>query len=240
MSLLSFDSVVKAYGGLRPLRLKRLDVAAGEIVGLSGFDRASAEVFANLAMGATLPDEGTVVAFGRATSDIADGDEWLSSLDRFGIVSERVVLLEQFTPLQNIAMALTLGVEPMSEQVRAQAEGFARDAGLPPGDWERPLAGTTVATRHRVRLARALAAAPRVLLVEHPVAGVAADDVAPLADDLRRAAGVRELAMVVLAAEPEHAAPFAPRTLKLNGGTGELTGTGRGLLKRVFGVGRLG
>jgi ABC-type transporter Mla maintaining outer membrane lipid asymmetry ATPase subunit MlaF len=237
MSVISIQSVVKAYGGLRPLRLKRLEVVAGEVVGLAGFDKTTAEVFANLVMGATLPDEGTVRAFGRATSDIADSDEWLATLDRFGIVSERVVLLDQFTPLQNIAMALTLEVEPMPADVRAQAEGFGRESGLAAADFDLPLSGTTVAVRHRVRLARALAAAPRVLLVEHPVAGVDAGDIGPLADDLKRAAAGRQLAMVVLAAEPEHARPFAPRTLTLNGGTGELTGTGRGILKRMFGVG---
>jgi ABC-type uncharacterized transport system ATPase subunit len=235
MSLISFESVVKSYGGLRPLRLKRLDVGDGEVVGLAGFDKATTEVFANLVMGATLPDLGTVRAFGRATSDIADSDDWLATLDRFGIVSERVVLLEQFTPLQNIAMALTLEVEPMPAGVRTETEGFAREAGLGVDHWDLPLAGTTVAIRHRVRLARALAASPRVLLVEHPVAGLEPADIAPLAEDLKRAAAARGLAMVVLAAEPEYATPFAPRTLALNGGTGELTETGRGLLKRIFG-----
>ena len=235
MLLISFDSVVKAYGGLRPLRLKRLEVGAGEIVGLAGFDKTTAEVFANLVMGATLPDEGTVRAFGRATADIADGDDWLATLDRFGIVSERVVLLDQFTPLQNIAMALTLEVEPMPADVRTQVERHAREAGLSADQWDMPLAGTTVAIRHRVRLARALAASPRVLLVEHPVAGLEAGDIAPLAEDLKRAAAAHGLAMVVVTAEPEQAAPFAPRTLALNGGTGELTETGRGLLKRIFG-----
>lgn len=235
MSLISFESVVKSYGGLRPLRLARLDVREGEVVGLTGFDATTAEVFANLVMGATLPDQGTVHAFGRATSDIADSDEWLATLDRFGIVSERVVLLEQFTPLQNIAMAMTLDVEPMPADVRAEAEGFAREAGLKFQQWDLPLSGTTVAIRHRVRLARALAASPRVLLVEHPVAGLEAAEIAPLAEDLRRAAAARGLAMVVLAAEPAHATPFAPRALTLNGGTGELTEVGRGLLKRLFG-----
>lgn len=235
MPVLLLESVVKSYGGLRPLRLKRLALDAGDVVGLAGFDTASAEVFANLVMGATLPDEGTVRVFGRATSDIADSDEWLAALDRFGIVSERVVLLDQFTPLQNIAMSLTLEVEPIPDEVRAAAEGFAREAGLTTAEWDLPLAGTTVAIRHRVRLARALAASPAVLLVEHPVAGVEQGDVAKLAADLTRAAMSRQLAMIVLAAEPEHATPFVERVLRLNGGTGELTESRKGLLGRILG-----
>ena len=58
----------KEYGGLRPLRIAELRVAAGERVAILGFDQPSAEVFVNLATGATLPDAGEVSVFGRATS----------------------------------------------------------------------------------------------------------------------------------------------------------------------------
>ena len=74
-----------------------------------------------------------------------------------------------------------------------------------------------------------------VLLVEHPTAGLDSAEVTGLARDLARVAAARELAVVVLAAEADAAAPFAPRVLTLNGGTGELTETGRGLLKKLFG-----
>ena len=99
-----------------------------------GFDQTTAEVFVNLATGATLPEEGTVRVFGRATSEIADSADWLATVDRFGIVSERVVLLEQFTPLQNIAMSLTLDVDPLPADVRRRAEGWR----VRPGSTTRP------------------------------------------------------------------------------------------------------
>ena len=116
--ILEFSDISKAYGGLRPLRLRALSITPGIVVALAGFDQTTAEVFVNLATGATLPEEGTVRVFGRATSEIADSADWLATVDRFGIVSERVVLLEQFTPLQNIAMSLTLDVEPLPADVR--------------------------------------------------------------------------------------------------------------------------
>ena len=55
--VLALDAVIKAYGGLRPLRLRQLRVEAGEQVGLAGFDQVTAELFVNLVTGATLPDE---------------------------------------------------------------------------------------------------------------------------------------------------------------------------------------
>ena len=233
--VLRFSSVTKNYGGLRPLRLRHLDIDPGAVVGLAGFDQTTAEVFVNLATGATLPEEGTVEAMGRATKSIGDSDEWLAMVDRFGIISERVVLLEHFTPLQNIAMSLTLDVEPLGGDARAQAEMLAREAGLDGDVLERPVADSAVSLRHRVRLARALAASPSVLLVEHPMAGLDSAEVTGLARDLARVASARELAVVVLAAEAGAAAPFAPRVLTLNGGTGELAETGRGFLKKLFG-----
>lgn len=233
--LIAISGVSKQYGGLRPLRLARLEVAAGEVIGLAGFDKTTAEVFVNLVTGATLPDEGDVRVFGRATADIVDSDDWLATVDRFGIVSERVVLLEQFTPLQNIAMSLTLDLEPLSGEVRAEAEALACLAGLDGERLERPVEGASAALRVRVRLARALATWPAVLLAEHPLAGLEPAEAAPLAAHLRAAAEARGLAVIVLAAEPGAASPFASRVLTLNGGTGELAESRTGLLGRLLG-----
>ena len=236
MKLLEFTSVSKAYGGLRPLRLKRLAVEEGAILAIAGFDATSAEVFVNLATGATLPEEGTVSVLGRPTADITDSDDWLATVDRFGIISERVVLLEQFSPLQNVAMALTLDVEPIPGDVREQAAALAAEAGLSGDDAVRPLTDSRVAVRHRVRLARALAASPSVLLVEHPLAGLDRDEAGHLAADLHRVATTRNVAVVVLAADPSTATPFADRVLQLNGATGELTDArGRGILEKLAG-----
>ena len=232
--ILEFSGISKTYGGLRPLRLRALSITPGFVVALAGFDQTTAEVFVNLATGATLPEEGTVRVFGRATSEIADSADWLATVDRFGIVSERVVLLEQFTPLQNIAMSLTLDVEPLPADVRQRAEQLAREAGVDGDAFDRQVGGGGVGLRHRVRLARALATSPAVLLIEHPVAGLEAHEIAPLASDIARAAATREVAVIVLAAEASTAAPFATQVLTLNGGTGELTETRRtGILEKL-------
>lgn len=220
--ILELSDVSKAYGGLRPLRVRALTLGAGGVLGLAGFDQQTAEVFVNLVTGATLPEEGTVTVFGRATSAIADSAEWLAMVDRFGIVSDRVVLLEQFTPLQNIAMSLTLDVEPVAPDVAAEAASLGREVGLTEETLSQPVADSGIAVRHRVRLARALATSPAVLLIEHPVSGLEPREIDALAADLARAAAARQLAVVVLGADPLTVAPFAPRVLVLNGGTGEL------------------
>jgi ABC-type transporter Mla maintaining outer membrane lipid asymmetry ATPase subunit MlaF len=232
--ILELCNISKAYGGLRPLRLRALSVMPGSVTALAGFDQTTAEVFVNLVTGATLPEEGTVRVFGRATSEIADSADWLATVDRFGIVSERVVLLDQFTPLQNIALSLTLDVEPLPADVRERVEGLARAAGLDVQAFDRPVGDSGVGLRHRVRLARALATSPAVLLIEHPVAGLEPLEVGPLASDITRAAAIGAMAVIVLAADASTATPFATQVLTLNGGTGELTEARRtGLLGKL-------
>ena len=126
----SSRDVSKTYGGLRPLANPRaVGRCRAASSALAGFDQTTAEVFVNLVTGATLPEEGTVRVFGRATAEIADSADWLATVDRFGIVSERVVLLEQFTPLQNIAMSLTLDVEPLPPTCGSVSTGWRARSG---------------------------------------------------------------------------------------------------------------
>ena len=61
-----------------------------------------------LLTGALLPDAGDVQLFGKSTRDVGDSDAWLAMLDGVGILTDRAVLIEQFTVEQNIAMPFTL------------------------------------------------------------------------------------------------------------------------------------
>src|SRR5215208_7382903 len=128
--LLELRQVRKDYGALRPLRLRELQVAPGALVALLGLDAPAAQMFVNLVTGATLPDAGQVHVFGFDTAAITDGDEWLRTLDRFGILSDRAVLLEELTVAQNLAMTLTLAIDPIPADVRATVGSLARDVGL--------------------------------------------------------------------------------------------------------------
>jgi ABC-type transporter Mla maintaining outer membrane lipid asymmetry ATPase subunit MlaF len=234
--VVELDNVIKPYGGLRPLRLRHLTVGEGDRVAIAGLDQTTAEVFVNLVTGATVPDQGVIRVFGRATTDIADSTDWLATVDRFGIVSERVVLLEQYSLGQNIAMSLTLDLDPLPDDARRDVEALGAEVGLSPDDLARPVQEAGAALRHRARLARAIATGPSTLLVEHPAAGLIAEEMTGLAADLSRVAGARRLAVIVLSASADLGRPFVERLLILNAATGELTEERRGVLKRLFGV----
>ena len=148
---LELSGVSKSYGGLRPLRIHQLTVAAGEHVALIGLDQPMAEVFINLVTGASLPERGDVNVFGRPTAAIADSAEWLAVVDRFGIVTERAVFLEALTLLQNLAVPLTLDIEPLPDDVASRTAELARELDIPQAQWELPVGRLDAATRTRAR-----------------------------------------------------------------------------------------
>jgi ABC-type transporter Mla maintaining outer membrane lipid asymmetry ATPase subunit MlaF len=222
-ALIELSDVSKAYGALRPLRIARLSVAAGESVAIIGLDQPGAEVFLNLLTGATLPDRGGIQVFGRSTSAIADSTEWLAFVDRFGIVSERAVLLEGLSVAQNLAVPYTLEIEPPPDDVRAKIEALAEEVGIDAGAWSRAIREIDAAARARVRLARALALDPAVLLVEHLSAGLPREQAAPLGASIRRVAGRRGAAVITATADLEFARAVASRVLRLEPATGTLS-----------------
>jgi ABC-type transporter Mla maintaining outer membrane lipid asymmetry ATPase subunit MlaF len=226
--VLEIQDVSKGYGGLRPLRIRSLGLQPGERVTIGGVDAGAGELFVSLVTGASLPDAGEIRVFGRSTREIASGEEWLDSLDRFGIVSPRAVLLEGSTLLQNLAMPFTLEIDPVPDAIGRRAEALARQCGIEPA-WLGTIAGELPSdVRVRAHLARALALLPALLIVEHPTLGVAAGARRPLAADMVRASAGANVAALVLTSDDEFARIVAPRNLTLHGATGELKPLGRG------------
>jgi polar amino acid transport system ATP-binding protein len=224
--VLELTDVSKDYHGLRPLRIARLSVDAAEQVALLGFDQMTAELFINLVTGASLPDRGSIRLFGRATADIASSDDWLTLVDRIGIVSRRAVMLESMTVVQNLAMPYTLDIEPPSPEIRGRAIALAAEIGLPDSSLDRPIAELRPLDAMLVRIARALALDPSLVLFEHPTAVVARDDIADLAARCRAVASKRNIATVILTADREFAAAAASRVLTLEPATGRLNAGG--------------
>jgi ABC-type transporter Mla maintaining outer membrane lipid asymmetry ATPase subunit MlaF len=211
----------KNYGGLRPLRLSALSVMPGERVALVGLDAPAAEVLVNLLTGAILPDQGDVHVLGRATSAIADADDWLSTLDRIGMVSARAVLAGELTVAQSIAMAFTLSLDPIPETVLTDVRRLACEAGLSGSHLDQRVADAAPLVKAQCRLARALAQRPSVLLLEHANALVPIEP-AVFGRAIAALAKGRGLALIALTADEAFARSVADRVLALNVATGDV------------------
>ncbi len=187
-----------------------------------GFDQVSAEVFVNLATGATLPIRArSACSAGRLRPSTTAPTGSPRSIG-FGIVSDRAVLLDRFTVIQNLAMPFTLEIEPPPDDVRIRAESLAREVGLPEPAWGRAIAELNAASLARVRLGRALALDPEVLLLEHISATLDRDDVQRFGAEVRAIATSRGIALVVATADEVFARAVATRVLTLEPSTGRL------------------
>ncbi len=223
--VLEMRAVVKDYRGLRPLRVAALTVHAGDRLVIEGLDRAAAETFVNLVNGAYVPDAGTVRVFGVSTADITTDTVWLASLDRFGMVTERAVLLEGAPLDQNLALPFSLELDPMPEELRARVRLLASELELDEVTLAQRAGETSAAVRARVHLARALALDPQVLLMEHPTAALDRADARPYAELVRRVAEARALTLIAVSNDRELADIVATASLKLNPGSGVLSST---------------
>jgi predicted ABC-type transport system involved in lysophospholipase L1 biosynthesis ATPase subunit len=201
------------------------------VLTLTGFDAAAAEILVHLVTGAALPDQGEVTLFGTNTRSITDADAWLRSLDGMGLMSHRAVLIDALSVLQNVAMPLTLDVDPIDPAYLPAAESLAREAGIPASSWDQPLGRVDPELNLRVRLARAVAPDPKLLIAEHPSAALPRDAAPRVAADVARIARSRAAALVTLTADPVWADAVGGDVLTLQPGSGELV-SGGGFVER--------
>jgi ABC-type transporter Mla maintaining outer membrane lipid asymmetry ATPase subunit MlaF len=214
--------VTKDFGGLRPLRLKDLEVHGHQSIALLGFDQAMAEVFVNLITGAVLPDTGSITVFGQQTSAISDAQAWVHTLDQFGLISERAVMLDQLTTEQNLALPMSLRIESMPDEVRDRVRVIATEVGLSDAELGSQVATLPPLARQRLRLGRALALSPGVLLGEHPNAPLSPEDARAFASVFAEVVASRRIASVVVTASHEFAAAVSSQVFTLQPSTGVL------------------
>lgn len=164
--------IQKHFGEPQPLVIRDLTIRASDRFALPDLNTGAAEILINLITGASLPEQGTVRVDGHDTRDIATDTDWLASLDRFGIVTARAVLIGPLPIAANLALPLTLTIDPMSAETRAAVEVLAERVGLPSSRLDAKASTLTPAEQVRVHLARALAPKPQLVLLEHPTAAI--------------------------------------------------------------------
>jgi len=193
--VLSVENVTLRFGGLTALSDLSLTLAAGELAGVIGPNGAGKTSLFNVLTGVYRPTEGSVRAFGRPLDGLKPFE--VASL---GVVRtfQNIRLFKELSVLDNVRLALharqgpsvasTLVARPQAardeEAIRGQAlhllgrmdlagKAAERAGGLPYGE------------QKRLEIARALAAEPRVLLLDEPAAGMNPSESAWLKEAIR-------------------------------------------------------
>jgi branched-chain amino acid transport system ATP-binding protein/branched-chain amino acid transport system permease protein len=200
---LELDNVSKNFGGLQALRDVSFRVAPGSIHALIGPNGAGKTTLINVITGFYRTDSGAVLINGQAAN--------ISSMHgaaRRGIVRtfQTIKLFGEMTVLEHVLIGLAchsgagftlLGRVRAREQAAsnlAAARELIALVGLSRFE-QTPSSALAYGHRRLLEIARALAVQPKVLLLDEPAAGLITEEIASLAEIIRklRAAGMTVL-----------------------------------------------
>ncbi len=205
-SILEVRDVSVRFGGLTALDAVSLTVAPGQVVGVIGPNGAGKTTLLNVLCGFIRPDEGHVLIDGRAHRNLRP-----HRLAGLGVARtmQGVGLFERLSAIENVmtgadcratagfwSALLGLPRSDRDERRLRQEASQALDrvgAGGVADSWPGEL---PYGMRKRVALARALAARPKLLLLDEPASGLAEDELNELGGLIRELTGEMSLVIV--------------------------------------------
>ncbi|HEY3346468.1 MAG TPA: ABC transporter ATP-binding protein [Nitrospirota bacterium] len=206
--LLALTSLTKRFGGLRALEDVHFTVGAGEIVGLIGPNGAGKTTLFNCVTGVTPPTEGDVFFDGKTVTGKSPHEITSLGMAR---TFQNIRLFAGMTALENVmvgrharskagivgAIVRPPAVVAEEAAIREKATEILDFVGLSrfSGEWASSLA---YGVQRRLEIARALAAEPKLLLLDEPAAGMNPQESASL---IQLISAIREKGIAILLIE---------------------------------------
>jgi branched-chain amino acid transport system ATP-binding protein len=194
-AILQIQDVSKRFGGLQALAHITFDLPKGQILGLIGPNGAGKTTLFNCINGIYSPEEGRVTFRG---NEITGWKPY--HVARLGLARTHQIVqpLEELTVLENVMAGACFGHEQRS---LGEAERIADEVLVFVGlaDWRDALAASlNVAQKKRLELARALAARPRLLLLDEVLAGLNTTEITEMVEVVRQ---IRDQGVTILIIE---------------------------------------
>ncbi|WP_144632567.1 ABC transporter ATP-binding protein [Bordetella genomosp. 13] len=188
MPALQAEGLVKRFGALLATDHVSLTLRPGEIHALIGPNGAGKSTLIHLLSGTLPADAGTLMVAGTDVSGMGAHQRVAAGLSRSYQITN---IFKSFSVLDNLLLAVQAHAgssfrfwrprhreEALYEQARALARQCALDVGL----LGRPAGTLPHGEQRKLEFALALAARPRVLLLDEPMAGMGPDETLRLAD----------------------------------------------------------
>jgi putative ABC transport system ATP-binding protein len=170
VNVVEMEDVVKVYGTgtteVRALDRVSLQVAAGELVALTGPSASGKSTLLHLAGGLDRPTSGRVVVGGQDLGTLSPAELARVRRARVGYVFQRYNLVASLTAVENVMLPLELGGVP-SRQARPAAVAALERVGLSP-PFDRFPDDLSGGEQQRVGIARAIAGDRAVVLADEP------------------------------------------------------------------------
>ncbi len=164
--LLQMQKITKTFPGVQALRDVDLTLHAGEVLALLGENGAGKSTLIKVLAGAHLPDRGCIAIGGKAASIRSPHDARLAGIS---VIYQELNLVPTLTAAENLFLGQESGLLLRRRWERARAENlFARlGVQIPPRALCRDL---SIAQQQIVEIAKALASACRILVLDEPSA----------------------------------------------------------------------
>ena len=192
--ILSVTDIYKHFGGVVAVKDISFDIQAGKAIGLMGPNGAGKSTLLNLISGEYKPDSGTVAFKGHDITGLAPHRICHLGIARTYQIPQPFVNL---TALQNLIVAAEYGRGLGKNAAENEALKLLDIAELTEKKdvFARDLASITL---KRLELARALATAPKLLLLDEVAAGLTEEEIPRILDILQR---VREMGITYILIE---------------------------------------
>ncbi len=161
--MFALTDIVKQFRGLRALDGVSLEVGTGEVVGLIGPNGSGKTTLLNVASGVMRPTAGRVTVDGEDATGLRAHEVARRGIGR---TFQQIRLFSEMTVRENVQV----GAVARGREI-ARAEGVIERLGLT-SVVDRQAATLAYGQQRRVEIARALAGAPRLLLLDEPAAGM--------------------------------------------------------------------
>lgn len=167
--LLSVRDARKVFGGLVAVNHVSFEVAEGELLGLIGPNGSGKTTMLNLITGALRPTSGRILLDG---ADITAKPAWYIARRGVARTFQLVRVLPSLTAIENVVAGGAFGhARRWGDDAYHEAARLLDRLGLS-GRADVPAASMTYIDQKRLELARALAANPRLLLLDEWLAGL--------------------------------------------------------------------
>ncbi|MEV4350003.1 ABC transporter ATP-binding protein [Actinoplanes sp. NPDC049596] len=168
-ALLEVSDVSVRFGGVWALRNLSVRLDGGGIVGLIGANGAGKTTLINVVTGAVRPAQGRVLLDGHDLTAMT-----AHRAARLGLARtfQNIQLFGSLSVLDNVLMPYRIRHRSTLRQGRARALALLEQVGLADRADGRPYE-LAYGQQRRLELARALAMAPRLILLDEPLAGMA-------------------------------------------------------------------
>jgi branched-chain amino acid transport system ATP-binding protein len=166
--ILELDNLTKSFGSLKAVDGVQLDIADGEALGIVGPNGAGKTTLFNLVTGLLKPDRGAIRFDGRDITHAPPRARCVAGIGRSFQIPHP---FENLTVFENLLVAAIHGRRQREAQAVAGCGDILERTGLI-GFANRRAGTLNLLGRKRLELARALASAPRLLLLDEIAGGL--------------------------------------------------------------------